>query len=401
MKLAARYVFGRVLSIAVVTLAVTTALMLIIQIMPVIDMVTRSRDALASFFKVSLFLVPTMLVLMAPFALLLATMRTLNQMNGDSELVVLEAAGRSPYATVRPIILLGALASLVTLLMLHVVEPNAQRMFRATLVNAQADLIGKAVQSHTFSKIQDNTWIQVSEELPGGDFGNVLIIDTRDPATELIYYAKRGKLVNHEGSLLLALIDGELHRRDRNGGEVSIISYGSTVFDLAEFSAAAANSGRQPGEYSTAELIAAGQDPEIEEAQRDKVRAEFHRRMTDWLYPLMMVVVAVYFAGSARTQRREQPVQIALGAIVAILLRVAGFIAVSQSGASAVYAAVTYAVPIGAIALFFVAVFTGHSLRFPKLIIDFILTVANAIAAAGRMLGLGGRSQGQSQGASQ
>lgn len=398
MKLVARYLFGRVFWMTVIALAVTTALVLITQILPLIDMVTRSRDALSSFVKIGFLLIPTMAILVTPFALLLAALRTLNQMNSDSELVVLEAAGRSPFSTVRPIIWLSIVASIVTLVTLHTVEPWASRQLKTILIGAQADLVGKAVQSRTFSKIQENTWIQVSEELPGGDFGKVLIIDSRDPKTELIYYAKRGRLVNHEGSVLLALIDGELHRRERVSGEVSIISYGSTVIDLAEFTASGGTSGDQPQELSTPELISALDAPDVKTKRAQELRSELHRRNTDWFYPLVFGLVAVFFAGSARTQRQEQPAQIALGALVAILLRVAGFVAVSRAGVSPIFAAAAYVVPLSAVALFYLLVMSGRSLRFPKFMIDIFSGIAALIASAARILRLPGQLQEEQKG---
>lgn len=401
MKLAARYVFGRVLWMTVITLAVTTALVLITQILPLVDMVTRSRDALSSFFKVGALMIPTMVILVAPFALLLAALRTLSQMNSDSELVVLEAAGRSPNATVRPIILLSVLISLLTLGLLHAVEPWSTRQLRATLVDAQADLIGRAVQSRTFSKIQSNTWIQVSEELPGGDFGKVLIIDSRDPQTELIYYAKRGRLVEHEGSVLLALMDGELHRRNQLGGDVSIIAYASTVLDLAEFTAAGSITGNDPEELSTPALMREMARQDLDPKRQQKLIADFHRRNTDWLYPLLFGLVAVFFAGSARTQRQEQPAQIALGALVAILFRVGGFVFVSRAGVDPLFAAAAYVVPAAGIAAIYFLMMTGRSLRFPKFIIEILIRIAGLVVSLGRMLGIPRRLQAGQQEAGQ
>ncbi|MBO6719312.1 MAG: LptF/LptG family permease [Rhizobiaceae bacterium] len=383
---------------AAIALAVTTALVLITQILPLVDMVTRSRDATIGFLKIGLLLTPTMAILVAPFALLLAALRTLSQMNSDSELVVLEAAGRSPFRTVRPIIGLSLLVSLATLVALHTVEPWAQRQFRTILVNAQTDLIGKAVQSGTFTKIKDNTWIQVSEELPGGDLGKVLIIDSRDPVTELIYYAKRGKLVNHEGAALLALIDGELHRRDTVNGGVSIILYGSTVLDLAEFSADGSSSGNRPEELTTPELRAAMNEPDVGAPRLRELHSEFYRRNTDWLYPLVFGLVAVFFAGSARTQRQEQPAQIVLGAVVAILLRVAGFVAVSRAGVSPLFAVATFVVPVSAAAIFYVLAMSGYSLRLPKFVIETLIRLAALAAWPARLLGLQGRTTAGQEG---
>lgn len=379
MTLAGRYVFGKVFWMTVITLAVTTALVMITQVLPLIDMVTRSRDAMASFVSVGLLLMPTMAILVTPFALLLAAFRTLNQMNSDSELVVLEAAGRAPFSTVRPILLLSLLASLATLLALHALEPWATRQFRDTLLNAQTDLIGRAVQSHTFSRIQDNMWIQVSEDLPGGEFGKVLIIDARDPAAELIYYAKRGKLLNHDGTVLLALVDGELHQRSGSDGAVSIITYGSTVLDLAEFAVSGARTGSEPEEMSTLDIIRSIDADSTDEKLAQELRSELHRRNTDWLYPLLFGLIAVFFAGSARTQRQEQPAQIAFGALLAVLLRVGGFLAVSRAGVSPAFAVAAYAVPLAAIALFLTLTLTGRSLRIPKLIIEFLTLIATMV----------------------
>ena len=393
MTLAARYVFGKVFWMTVITLAVTTALVMITQVLPLIDMVTRSRDAMGSFVAVGLLLMPTMAVLVTPFALLLAAMRTLNQMNSDSELVVLEAAGRAPFSTVRPILLLALLTSLATLVVLHTLEPWATRQFRDTLVNAQTDLIGKAVQSHTFSKIQENMWIQVSEDLPGGEFGKVLIIDARDPQAELIYYAKRGKLLNHEGAVLLALVDGELHQRSGSDGAVSIITYGSTVLDLAEFSVSGARTGSEPEELYTPAIIGLLGTADIDANYAQELSAELHRRNTDWLYPLLFGLIAVFFAGAARTQRQEQPAQIALGALLAILLRVGGFLAVSRAGVSPAFAIVAYALPLAAIATLFILVFTGRSLRFPKFIIETLARIGSLIATLAGILGRFARRQ--------
>ncbi|MCC0043617.1 MAG: LptF/LptG family permease [Brucellaceae bacterium] len=384
MTLAGRYVFGKVFWMTVITLAVTTALVMITQVLPLIDMVTRSRDAMASFVSVGLLLMPTMAILVTPFALLLAAFRTLNQMNSDSELVVLEAAGRAPFSTVRPILVLSLLASLATLLALHALEPWATRQFRDTLLSAQTDLIGRAVQSHTFSRIQDNMWIQVSEDLPGGEFGKVLIIDARDPAAELIYYAKRGKLLNHDGTVLLALVDGELHQRSGSDGAVSIITYGSTVLDLAEFAVSGARTGSEPEEMSTLDIVRSIDADGTEEKLAQELRSELHRRNTDWLYPLLFGLIAVFFAGSARTQRQEQPAQIAFGALLAVLLRVGGFLAVSRAGVSPAFAVAAYAVPLAAIGLFLTLTLTGRSLRIPKFIIEFLTLIATMVRAGMR-----------------
>ncbi|MCB1452762.1 MAG: hypothetical protein KDJ43_03870, partial [Rhizobiaceae bacterium] len=103
-----------------------------------------------------------------------------------------------------------------------------------------------------------------------------------------------------------------------------------------------------------------------------------------WLYPLLFGLIAVFFAGSARTQRQEQPAQIAFGALLAVLLRVGGFLAVSRAGVSPAFAVAAYAVPLAAIGLFLTLTLTGRSLRIPKFIIEFLTLIATMVRAGMR-----------------
>ena len=45
---------------------------------------------------------PTLVTVIAPVALFIATIYTLNRLNGDSELIVMSAAGMAPQRLLRP-----------------------------------------------------------------------------------------------------------------------------------------------------------------------------------------------------------------------------------------------------------------------------------------------------------
>ena len=51
---------------------------------------------------------PTLVTVIAPVALFIATIYTLNKLNGDSELIVMRAAGMPPQRILRPFLALGA-----------------------------------------------------------------------------------------------------------------------------------------------------------------------------------------------------------------------------------------------------------------------------------------------------
>lgn len=370
MKLIERYIFRRVFTMALSALLVATGIVLTTQLLAQVDMVTRSADAAGNFAVIAFMLVPTITLLVAPFALLVGAMRTLNTMNTDSELAVLEGAGRKPSATARPIMLLAALATLASLATALVIEPWANRKLQDTIEAASADLVRSAVQSGSFVQVREGIFIQISSELPSGEFGQVLIADTRDPVTDIVYYARRGTLLEHEGATLFVLADGEVHRRNKTDRSVSVISFATTALDFSQFVGSRGRSNHRPEELTTAELLAPDPETPLARDRPAELRREINRRFSEWLYPMLFGLVAVYFAGSARSSRQEQPALIVIGALTALGIRALGFFTVANSGESAVFAALSYLVPLGAIALFGMLILRGRTMRIPKGVMD-------------------------------
>jgi len=349
MQLIEQYIFRRVAVVTLSTLVVVTTIVLSTQLLSRVAMLTRSGDAFLTFVQIAVFLIPSMAMVVIPFALLVGAMRTLNAMNADSELAVLESAGRSPALTARPVVLLALLLTLASLLIAHVAEPWSNRNLRDAIARASADLIRSAAQAGTFQMIAAGSYLQIAEQLPGGEFGKLVLVDARDPKTELIYHAKRGSLLEVQGSTVLVLLDGEVHRRNRADNNVSIISFASTALDFTQFTSSNASAKYRPQEMETSQLLSPDPNNVAARDAPSEIRRELHRRMTEWLYPLVFGLIAAYFVGTARTNRQQQPIVSIMGGLLALVLRVIGFVAVSNSGTSTFFAAVTYIVPIGAI----------------------------------------------------
>ena len=130
MKLLERYIFRRTFALTVITLAATTLMVLVTQVLLYVNLLTASGQALLSFFALAATLVPPMTNLVLPFALHIGASQTLNGMNSDSELAVIEAAGGPRSIQTRPILLLALLLSLASLAISHFAEPFAEQSKR-------------------------------------------------------------------------------------------------------------------------------------------------------------------------------------------------------------------------------------------------------------------------------
>jgi lipopolysaccharide export system permease protein len=364
MNLIERYIFRRAFSLTMSTLCITTVIVLITQVLLRVDILTQTSEALRTFLMLSLLLIPSMALLVAPFALLIGGSQVLNTMNADSELAVIEASGGSSWLMAKPILLIAIGLTLVSLVVSLFVEPWSNRSLRDITRAASADLVHFAVQSGAFKELQDNLYIQIGEELPGGDFGGIFIIDNRDPAKNIIYYAKRGSIQSFNDDDFLLMTDGEIQQKNTSTNAISVIRFQSYALDFSNFGAASKDRAfRFPKERSTAYLFHPDPNDPIFKDRPGLLRAELHRRFSDWLYPLAFGVITIYFAGGARSNREERLWSMTFAGLIALGFRAGGFVAVNNAGRNPETAFIPYAVALAPIVIFTALILLGKTAR--------------------------------------
>ena len=213
MKVIERYIFRRALILFCASLAWTLAIVWTTQVLARINLVTDSGQSALAFFQIASLILPSVLPVVMPFAVIIAVAQTLTVMNTDSELVVISAAGASRWTTIRPVILLATLASIVSFAVDNGVDPYARQQGRELIAAARGDLLSLVIQEGTFRKIEDGLYIQIGDRLADGRLGGIFVADSRTEGTDLIYYAKTGQVVERDGQDVLVMNDGEIQRK--------------------------------------------------------------------------------------------------------------------------------------------------------------------------------------------
>ncbi|MEX3008229.1 LptF/LptG family permease [Hoeflea sp. TYP-13] len=371
MKQIERYIFRRVLILSVGTLATTTAIALTTQVLLRVNLLSSTGQSLLTFLELAALLVPSMMMIVMPFALMIGAAQTLSTMNSDSELAVIEASGGSRHLIARPILLIAAAMSLFSLVEANFVEPWSNRQIRQLLDKASADLFSAAVRSGTFHKIEDGLYVSVAEKLPGGRLGGIFLSDQRDADIDLLYFAKYGAFAESAGTDVLALSDGEIHRKETDSGNLSIIQFATYALDLSLIGGGSGKSGGYIAkERATPYLL----NPDPDDAYLKRAPQEFemriNKRLSEWLYPLVFGFITVYFLGKAHSNRHEQVWSVVTAAAIGFGMRGFSFYAIDKSATSPVFAALCYAVPLGGILLFLLLMVTNWSFRAPRFLVE-------------------------------
>ena len=106
-----KYIFRTTFGAFALIAVSLTLLIWITQALREIDLMTNQGQAILVFIGMTSLLIPVLVLLIAPIALMIAVTYTLNRLNADSEMIVMSAAGMSPWRLFVPFALVALLVS--------------------------------------------------------------------------------------------------------------------------------------------------------------------------------------------------------------------------------------------------------------------------------------------------
>ncbi|MXN46953.1 LPS export ABC transporter permease LptF [Shinella kummerowiae] len=348
MKLIERYILRRASLMFVATLVPLLGIVWVTQALASVNLVTDSGQSIFAFLKLATLIIPSVIPIILPFALVIGVSQTLTVMNADSELTVLNSAGASRITIIRPVMILAIAMSFVSFAVDNFAEPYSRMAVRKMIATAHADMLSAVVQENTFRKVADGLYVQVAERRNGGVLRGLFVADTRDPRFELVYYAREGAV--DENSSALVMKDGEVHRKLPDG-DVSIIKFDSYAFDLTDLTQSAGKSNIRAKDRDLFYLL----DPDPADPQYKKnpgaFTAELHRRFTEWLLPAVFGLLALVVSADARSHREARVHPMLTALLTALFVRWASFYASNNAEESAYFIPIMYLIPIVTAAL--------------------------------------------------
>ncbi len=367
MTLFGRYILRQVTNAFLVILLTLTAVVWLATALRELDLITSQGQGILLFFQMTLLSLPSLVALIAPNAMLMAALYTLDRMNGDSELIVMTAAGAPIWRIGAPLLLVGAIVAIGILLANLFVTPAASRELRSFVTQVRADLISQVLQPGRFSSPEAGLTFHIRDRSMDGDLLGLLVQDERDPKQVMSYLAEKGRIISNDDGSYLVMFDGYVHRYNAENTDksVQIIAFDQNMLDISEFSPKDDdNKELRPRERYIGDLISPDPNDKIAKTFYGQLRSELHERLSTPLYPLVFVVIAIALLGHARTTRESRWGQILTAFGLAVGLRVVGIAANNLVTINAWAVALVYAVPLGAI---FFAAWAAHVRMSPEL----------------------------------
>lgn len=284
-----RYLLRDVTKPALVALGTLLALVWVLQGVRYLDFVINKGLGVGTFLELTGYLVPMLLVVVLPLAVVVGVGWGLRRLHDDNELLVLLATGMGKWKLATPALLLAVAAVAVGYVNALVWLPASTTKFKDLQHNLRTMQGQILLEEGTFNQLGD-LMVYLQKRVGPTVLAGLLVHDARVGQPPVTWLAQKGSIeLGSDGNPRLVLERGI--RQEVGERNVSMLEFERHVMDIRQRLGAGvlAPRMRDRAEYGWRELLAEARENERE---RGKLVGEASKRLVWPLAPLPLVLVA-------------------------------------------------------------------------------------------------------------
>jgi len=212
-----RYIFREVLVPGLIALVALTFIVLSNKGGGLLlEIVVRQSPTMAEVWDVVSALLPTVLIVTIPMAVLMGILTGFSRLSSDSEAIAMRAAGISMHRILLPVLLFATLAWIVTQSLTLWVAPQMSASLRGRLTTLALKNPPIELRPRFFyesSELPWKLWVNSSSTGDGIQSEGIILVDSKDADRPDFTFAQSGRLrpTNSNRTLQLTLQDGSTH----------------------------------------------------------------------------------------------------------------------------------------------------------------------------------------------
>ncbi len=294
-----RYILGLLLGPTVVITFTLTSIVWLMQALRFVDFIINRGLSVGDFLYLTVLILPSLLTMILPIALLIAVVFIYHKLIGESELVVMQASGLSRFQLARPAMLAGFMVMVVTYAFTLYLLPTANRQFKDMKDFLRDNYASVLLQEEVFNHPVDGMTVFIRERSDTGKLTGILVHDNRDADQAITMMAESGTLVQTPSGPRFQLERGI--RQERRDGRISWLNFDSYNLDLSYYTEKNMSRERDESERYFDELW---DTRGLNQGQINTMRAEAHRRILWPCFALILSLFGVAMLTSGQFNRR-------------------------------------------------------------------------------------------------
>jgi len=239
---------------------------------------------------------PSVIRLVLPISAFVAAVYVTNRLMSESEMVVMQATGFSPFRLARPVLYFGLVVALMMAVLMNLLVPASRTQLALRSAEITRNITSRFLTEGAFLHPSDGITLYVREITPLGELRDIFLSDARDGAQSTTYTAKRALLVRGDMGPKLIMFDGmaqTLRQASRQPGTKRLFttSFADFAYDIGGLIAVQAPGVRRAAELDILTLLAA-RPADLDAARQSRAvfLLEAHNRLAQ---PLLATVAAL------------------------------------------------------------------------------------------------------------
>lgn len=214
---------------------------------------------------------PSVIRLALPLAAFAASIYVTNRMTSESELVVVQATGYSPYRMARPVLYFGLVVALMMSVLMHFLVPLSSAQLAERQNDIAQNMTARLLTEGQFIEPTRGVTFYIRDITPDGELQDIFLSDARNDEEQTIYTARQAFLVRDSGDTQLVMIDGMAQTLRTTDQRLFTTSFDDFTYNIGSLVQTTSPDRRRASELSTAELLSPT-EAVIKETRQSKAR---------------------------------------------------------------------------------------------------------------------------------
>ncbi|MBN2905853.1 MAG: LPS export ABC transporter permease LptF [Rhodobacteraceae bacterium] len=195
------------------------------------QLINDGQSALV-FLEFAVLILPNMILIVLPIAAFAGTVQVVNRMTRESELVVIQAMGCSPWRLARTVLVFGLLVALPLAVLNHVLVPASRVQLDERRAEIAQDITARFLSEGKFLHPAKGITFYIREITESGELRDIFLSDRRQADRRMTYTASRALLVQDAAGPKLLMFDGMAQAYTEEDKRLSTASFADFTYDI-------------------------------------------------------------------------------------------------------------------------------------------------------------------------
>jgi len=175
---------------------------------------------------------PNVIRIVLPMAVFASSVYVTNRLNNESELVVMQATGFSPWRLSRPVIYYGLIVGTMMTALTHFLVPASLYQMQQREAEIAENVTSRLLTEGTFLHPTEGVTFFIRQITQDGTLEDVFLSDRRKKDRAQTYTATRAYLVNEDSKVKLVMLDGMAQSFTRDGNRLFTTHFNDFSYDI-------------------------------------------------------------------------------------------------------------------------------------------------------------------------